>query len=205
MYRLNQWKIKRTGLLTTIFGGLLIGLPAIPLVAQTLPIGAKPCARIFYEEPYNGYVIVPPECPPNAATQRAIEAGRLRDRSSQTNTVPTEPSVSEAANQPVATVTPTNGTINVRVKNNTNALVQYQAIGYTDYVSVEGGKETVLQNIPLPATITFARQDNGFVKVTPMSTSTEGMLEVILNEEAQPLDSNQGTIRIQENGQVLLN
>lgn len=38
----------------------------------------------------------------------------------------------------------------------------------------------------------------------PMSASTEGMLEVTLNEDAQPLDSNQGTLRIQEDGSVLL-
>ncbi|MCU0537648.1 MAG: hypothetical protein MUD14_27495 [Hydrococcus sp. Prado102] len=204
MYKPNQGKNKKNGLLTIIFSGLLIGLPTIPLIAQTLPIGAKPCARIFYEEPYNGYVIVPDECPPNAATQRAREAGQMRDRSSETSTVPT-PSASEADDR-VATVTPTNGTVDVQLKNNTNAVVRYQAIGYSDYLPLEGGEETVLRNIPLPATITFARQDDGFVEIKPVTaTSAEGMLMVDLDEDREPLDSNQGTLRIQEDGTVLLN
>jgi hypothetical protein len=204
MFRLERGKIKKTGLLTTIFSGLLIGLPTIPLLAQTLPIGAKPCARIFYEEPYDDYVIVPEECPPNTATQQALEERRLPAQHGNTSTQTTQPSQPEDRSNVVATVTPTEGTVDVRVKNNTNALVQYQAIGYTEYVSLEGGKETVLRDIPLPATITFARTDDGFVRVMPMSSSTEGILEVTLNEDAQPLDNNQGTLRIQEDGSVLL-
>jgi hypothetical protein len=205
MFRQNKGKIQKPGLLTAIFSGLMIGLPTIPLVAQTTPIGAKPCARIFYEEPYDGYVIVPQECPPNTATQQAIEEGRLPARQSNTSTQTTQPSQPENRSNVVATVTPTDGTVNVRVKNNTNALVQYQAIGSTDYVSIKGGEETVLRNIPLPTTITFARQDDGFVRVMPMSGTTEGTLEVTLNEDAQPLDSTQGTLSIQEDGSVLLN
>jgi hypothetical protein len=215
MSRLNREKIKKTVLLTAVFSVFPIGLPTIPLVAQTLPIGAKPCARIFYEEPYDDYVIVPEECPPNTATQQARETGRLSDRqedaaygsqleqvpdrqADDTYTIPTEQS-----SEPVATVIPAEGTVDVMLKNNTNAVVRYQAVGYTDYLSLEGGAEVLIENVPLPSTVTFARQDDGFVEVKPV-TATDGMLTVNLDEDRTPLDRNQGVLRIRESGQVYL-
>jgi hypothetical protein len=195
--------------LTTIFGGLLIGLPVIPLAvsAQTRPVPSR-CPGVYYEEPWNSTVITPEDCPPNAVTERFLEEGRLPARQADTQTSPerTQQPLPEERSEPVATVIPTEGTLNVRVKNNTNAVVRYQAIGYTDYRPLAGGEETILRNIPLPATIAFARQDDGFVRVTPISSSDqEGMLEVSLDEDATPGDSNQGVLRIQADGQVFLN
>jgi hypothetical protein len=54
-------------------------------------------------------------------------------------------------------------------------------------------------------TVTFVRQDDGFVEVLPVSASKDGVLEVALDEDANPLDSNQGVLRIQRDGQVFLN
>jgi hypothetical protein len=53
--------------------------------------------------------------------------------------------------------------------------------------------------------VTFTRQDDGFVEVMPMSASKDGVLEVGLDEDANPRDSNQGVLRIQKDGQVFLN
>jgi hypothetical protein len=202
----KRFHLKKTGLLNTLFASLFFGVPAIPLAAsaQTRPAPSV-CPGVYYEEPWNNTVITPADCPPNAVTEQFIEEGRLPAQHGNMSAQTAQPSQPEDRSDVIATITPTDGTVDVRVKNNTNALVQYQAIGYTDYVPLEGGEETVLRDVPLPATITFARQDDGFVKVMPISASTEGMLEVTLNEDAQPLDSNQGTLRIQEDGSVLLN
>jgi hypothetical protein len=69
-------------LLGTIFGGLLIGLPAIPYAAMAQQSTPKinPCPRIFYEEPHNNRVMVPQGCPPNAFTQKMGMQGQTQER-----------------------------------------------------------------------------------------------------------------------------
>ncbi|GAX42872.1 hypothetical protein NIES4075_38770 [Tolypothrix sp. NIES-4075] len=69
----NQNNFRKSAkFLSTIFGGLLIGLPAIPhaAIAQQSSPKINPCPRIFYEEPHNSQVMVPQGCPPNAFTQK---------------------------------------------------------------------------------------------------------------------------------------
>lgn len=120
-------------------------------------------------------------------------------------TLPVKPPLPENRSQAVAKVMPMNGNVSVRLKNNTNAIVTYEAVGYTQRRVLPGGQETVLQNLPVPVTVTFVRQDKGFVEILPVSASTDGVLEVGLSEDTSPLDSNQGVLRIQRDGQVFLN
>lgn len=66
-------------------GGLLFGLPAIPIAAraqqQTTP-KINPCPSIFYAEPHNSQVGVPQGCPPNAYTRQQMKAqGQSSDSS----------------------------------------------------------------------------------------------------------------------------
>ncbi|MEH2142462.1 hypothetical protein [Nostoc sp.] len=69
---------KSAELFGAICGGLLISLPVIPqVVAQQSPPKVNPCPRIFYEEPHNNQVVVPPGCPPNALTKRLAAQGLL--------------------------------------------------------------------------------------------------------------------------------
>lgn len=247
MKRPNQMSKKNFRLFGTIFGGLLIGLPAISFPASAAPSPVlNPCPRIYYEEPYNTRNIVPEGCPPNAITQqlraqesnsaelpgrnltpnRIVPAGApttpaqvipapnqpgvaTRATPGVTNppgtaeTLPVKPPLPEQRSQPIASVMLMDGTVNVRLKNNTNALVTYEAIGQTGRRTLPGGEEVVLRNLPVPVTITTVRQDNGLVDVTPVS-SEEGLLEVSLNE-SKDLDDNAGAIRIQKDGQVFLN
>lgn len=195
---------QKAGILGTVFGGLLIGLPTIPVVvsAQTSQV-LNPCPRIYYEEPYNSTRLSPQGCPPNAAT-RMRQGGQVSQQQVETN-IPIQPPSPERSSQAVAKVMPMNGTVNVKVKNNTNAVVTYQAIGQTPRRILPGRQETLLQNLPLPVTVTFVRQDNGFVQVMPMSASKDGVLEVALDEDANPSDNTQGVLRIQKDGQVFLN
>lgn len=203
MRQSNRLKLSKTGLLRTIFGGLLL-VPSIPFVAsaQTSQV-LNPCPRIYYEEPYDSTRIVPEGCPPNAAT-RILRGGQVPQQQVENN-APSQPPLPENRSQAVAKVMPMNGNVDVKVKNNTNDVVTYQAIGQTSRRILPGGQETLLRNLPTPVTVTFVQQDDGFVRVMPMSVSKDGVLEVALDEDANPRDSNQGVLRIQRDGQVFLN
>lgn len=103
------------------------------------------------------------------------------------------------------TVTPTAGKVSVKLKNNTNARISYQAIGYTEPRSLAVGEEIVLQNLPTPVTITAVREDRGVLEIIiPVSGSETEMLAVSLDETTN-FNDNQGVLRIQRNGQVFLN
>lgn len=118
---------------------------------------------------------------------------------------PMQPPLPAERSQPIANITPTNGTVDVRLKNNTNVLITYEAIGYTQRRALLGGEEIILRNLPTPVTITMVRKDDGFLEVIPVRTSEQNLLEVSLDEDATPLDKNQGVLRIQTDGQVFLN
>lgn len=91
----------------------------------------------------------------------------------------------------------------MRLKNNTNALISYEAIGYTERRFLPAGAEATLR-LPTPATIMMLRQDEGLSEVMSMPTSRSGMLAVSL-DETTTLSDNQGVLRIQSDGQVFLN
>lgn len=119
-------------------------------------------------------------------------------------TLPIQPPLPENRSQPVASIMPMNGMADVQLINNTNAIITYEVVGETQRRVLQGGEQAVLRNISLPATITAVRQDDGWLEMIPLR-SEQGMLEVSLDEEATPLDSTQGVLQIQEDGQVYLN
>lgn len=120
-------------------------------------------------------------------------------------TAPLQPPLPENRANPVTQVAVTNGRFDVRVTNKTNALVSYEVIGHTQRRFLQGGETVSLQNIPAPATITFVRQDNGYVEAIPLGDTETGVLNVSLDEDDRPLDDNAGVLRIQSDGQVFLN
>ncbi|NHC35982.1 hypothetical protein [Scytonema millei] len=66
MHNKNRIQPKKVGIVGTIFGGLLIGISAIPLVASAQGSQVlNPCPRIYYEEPFNSTRLAPEGCPPN--------------------------------------------------------------------------------------------------------------------------------------------
>ncbi|MEW6493023.1 MAG: hypothetical protein AB1589_11025 [Cyanobacteriota bacterium] len=221
MKKYQQLIKKNAGLLGTIFGSVLIALPTIPLAASAQSLSSldqvNPCPGIYYEEPFNTTRMVPQGCPPNAATRGVPTRGMVPDRAvlrnQETFTEPLtpapppagvpQPPLPEARSNPIAMVQPANGTVDVTLKNNTNAIVSYEAVGHTQRRFLPGGEGVVLQNLPTPVTITMVRQDEGLIKVIPASPE-QGMLELSLQEETS-LDDNQGALRIQEDGKVFLN
>lgn len=207
IYTHSKKSIKRTG---RLLSGLLIGLPLIPAAAIAAPGNLNPCPRIYYEEPFDSTRAVPQGCPPNAATQRLIEQGNEVPEStdapipSTSAPAPAQPPLPETLEEPIATITTTaNGTVEVRLQNNTNTSIVYEAVGHTDQRSLAGKQEVVLQ-LPIPVTIRMVREDGGFLEVTPIQTAEAGVLSISLSESAT-FGDNQGALRIQEDGQVFLN
>ncbi|MEM9923271.1 MAG: hypothetical protein AAF915_05870 [Cyanobacteria bacterium P01_D01_bin.50] len=199
--------------LKKIVSGFAIVLPLLPLTAYAVPNRPNPkrnpCPKIYYEEPYNNKLIVPVGCTPNAATARWKKTGEAVDQSinvipTTTNVKPVQPPIPENRANAIATIKPMMGKVSVMLKNDTNARISYQALTHTEVRYLEGGEEVILRDIPTPATITMVREDGGLLQVMPMSTESEDMLTVTLDEKTT-FDNNQGVLRIQEDGQVFLN
>ena len=105
-----------------------------------------------------------------------------------------------ADGEPVVTLPETDGEIAVVLKNNTNAAIDYQAIGFTENQTLEGGEEHTMQGLPVPVVIRAARQDDGFVTTEP-TINEDGVLEVTLDEAS---DRNIGVVRIEKDGGVYI-
>ncbi|MEM7714501.1 MAG: hypothetical protein AAF349_13165 [Cyanobacteria bacterium P01_A01_bin.68] len=206
-------RIRKIGTLKKLLSGFAIVLPLLPLTAYAVPNRPNPkrnpCPKIYYEEPYNNKLIVPVGCTPNAATARWKQTGQAVDQSinvvpTTTNVKPIQPPIPENRANAIATIKPMMGKVSVMLKNDTNARISYQALTHTKVRYLEGGEEVILRDIPTPATITMVREDGGLLQVMPMSTKSDEMLSVTLDEKTN-FDNNQGVLRIQEDGQVFLN
>ncbi len=81
--------------------------------------------------------------------------------------------------QAVATVIPQDGKVNVRLVNQTGAVITYQVIGNTKPRSLPGKSYVILQGLPTPVNVTFRRQDGGLLKPTPVPQT--GTLDVSLD------------------------
>jgi|GEM_PF-2603400 len=183
MRKFNRSKNK----LVVICGGLLfVGIPLSSLAQAPLPKPSgvlNPKPSIFNEQLYR------------------------RDRSPINTTepsVPLVPPLPEERSNEIATVTPINGKVSVKLKNTTNTAITYEAIEYTERRTLAAKTEVVLKDLPAPVTITLVRPDNGFIQIAATSSANSGLLEVSLSE-AQALNEQQSAIRIQKNGKVLVN
>lgn len=197
MRKPHQLNHRNTGIIGAICGSLLIVIP-VSSIAQTTPNTAptapsralNPTPSIFNEPPYNrSFTPNPGAIAPTAPNQP---------------TPPIQPPLPEEQGKAIATVTPVEGKVDVRLKNNTNAIIAYEAIEHTQKRVLPAKGEIVLRGLPAPVTITLVRQDNGFIQVIPASSSSSGMLDLSLSE-APSLNEQQGTIRIQKNGNVFVN
>ena len=105
---------------------------------------------------------------------------------------------------PSTTIALVNGTVNVRLVNDTAANVTYQVIGDTAPRSLQGKSYVTLQGLRAPVTVTFEREDGGQLIVTPQPSSESGSLEVRFNE-ATNAAQGRSAMRIEQNGSVFLN
>jgi hypothetical protein len=105
---------------------------------------------------------------------------------------------------PSTTIALANGTVNIRLENDTAANVTYQVIGDTAPRSLQGKSYVTLQGLQAPVTVTFEREDGGQLIVTPQPSSESGSLEVRF-KEATNAAQGRSTMRIERNGSVFLN
>ena len=189
----NQLRHKNAGLAGAIFGSLLIGLSSTAALAA-------PVSHVLAEAPTIPVQVAPTPSMPGVATYGSTPS----NPPGTPRTLPVQPPLPENRSQPIAMVMPMEGKVNVKLKNNTNAVISYEALGSTQRRFLRGGEKTVLRNLPTPVTVTLVRQDKGLLKVIPISNSQPGMLQVSL-DEAKHLSDSQGVLRIQKDGEVFLN
>lgn len=103
----------------------------------------------------------------------------------------------------IARVIPIAGKVNVRVRNNVGTQIVFEAAGYTFPNALSGGQSITIHDLPTPVTVKISRADGGLMKVHPLQTLQPGILDVEI-DEASPLSDDSGTMRIQSNGQVVL-
>lgn len=109
----------------------------------------------------------------------------------------------EQLQPPSATITPVNGLVNVRLINATQARITFQVLGETSPRSLLGRSETTLLSLKTPVNLTFYRQDDGLLQVSPLATASPGELEVVFRETTD-LSIDKRTMNIQETGNVYL-
>lgn len=207
--RLN---FKTAGILT-LLSSIAIGIPLIPTKtpAQTVAI----CPGLYYEEPWEDILEPPYGCPANEAVLD-IEDEEIviidedlvyEEDIALPPTTREVPPLPEVRSDIITTIEPYNGQVEVILDNNTNSIVSYQILGHTGQRWLEDGEQAVLRNVPVPVTITMVREDGGLLQVTPSPAdewAESNNLHVTLDEDLT-LDATKGVLRIQSDGNVLLN
>lgn len=188
-----------------ILGSLILTGAIVP-AAKTQTTEVFSCPGIYYEEPYNSRLIVPQGCPPNARTEQELEEPGISPELTPSSTdLPTSqtPPLPEERSEPIATIMPSDGQVGVKLKNDTNVSINYEVVGHTQRRALQPGEAVMLQNLPVPVTITVERQDDGLLNIIPQS-SESAMLELTLDENPN-FDDTQGVLRIREDGKVFVN
>ncbi|NEQ20891.1 MAG: hypothetical protein F6K28_17005 [Microcoleus sp. SIO2G3] len=168
-----------------IFGSLLLGVSAIPLASQAIPVPqVNPCLSLS------------PEALANQG--RGNIAGE-----NCTVVAQATPPLPEELQPPSATVVLVDGTVNIRLVNQTYTDITYQVVGDTEPRTLSGRDDVTLRTLKAPVTVTFQRPDRGLLLVSP-EASEAGSLEVTLTETTD-LDVDKSAMTIQETGDVFLN
>ena len=105
---------------------------------------------------------------------------------------------------PGARVTPTAGTVAIKLVNTTNAIINYQVVGVTQPRTLGEQSEILLNNLKAPLTLTYQRPDGGLLLVRPQATAMQGMLQVSFGATTD-LGVDTKSMEVQEDGKVILN
>lgn len=109
----------------------------------------------------------------------------------------------ESLRSAIATFTPVNNQVTVELKNETGATLTYEVLGITDQRLLLANESVTLQNLPLTATLTAVRQDNGLIDITA-AAATPGTVEISITQEFN-FDDTQGVITLDANGRIFAN
>lgn len=177
-------------------------LSAISLICGSLLLASVPLSSIAQTpQPTPNRGLNPK---PSIFNEQLYKRDRIPTNNNATPSLPLSPPLPEESSDAISTVMPINGKVSVKLKNNTNTAITYEAIGYTERRNLAGKGEIVLKNLPAPVTITLVRPDNGFIQIAATSVANSGLLEVSLSE-GQALNDRQSALRIQQSGKVLVN
>ncbi len=106
---------------------------------------------------------------------------------------------------PIAILSPTNGSVEVKLSNKTGADIVYQVIGDTQVRVLSGRSDVTLQDLKLPTNIAFYRRDRGFLLVSPkVPTVALNTIELTLTETTD-FATDKTALSIESNGEVYLN
>jgi hypothetical protein len=106
---------------------------------------------------------------------------------------------------PIATLTPNQGTVGVKLINKTGADIVYQVIGDTRVRTLQGRSEITLQALRTPVSLSFYRRDRGFLLVKPVvPTTATSTIELTLTETTD-FAIDKTALTIEPDGEVYLN
>ena len=105
---------------------------------------------------------------------------------------------------PNVDVDPIKDQISIKLVNDINAPVSYQAIEGTEPRILPPLSEITLQGLKAPVNLTFYRDDGGLIQAIPDETSMSQMLELTF-KETESLAADDLTLRIDQDGNVSIN
>jgi hypothetical protein len=157
-------------------------MPAVP--ASTAQLNPSP--SIFNEPPFN-----------RAPRSQTTAAPASTPSAVPDSTTPEQP--------PDTAITPVNSKVNIRFVNETGAAIDYEVVGQTQARTLAGRSEMALQDLTVPTTLAFRRQDKGFLLVTLQENNpTPGTLTLSVRETAD-FTADRTSLYIDQSGNVFLN
>jgi hypothetical protein len=168
---------------------------AVPIQVPTPEPVSPPSDAIPIEVP-----VPQPVSPPPTTTPPPRPMPPSRPLPPTNNTTPPLP---EQVQDTVATLTPVNGLVSVKLINRTLATINYEIIGDTTLRTLPGKSEVTLRELPTPTNVTFRRTDGGFLLIQA-TVNEEGILELNMRE-TNVFDFDRTTLSIEENGSAFLN
>lgn len=103
----------------------------------------------------------------------------------------------------VAKVTPIAGHVNVRLHNDIGDQIVVEVPGYLEPRSLGRGADLAV-DVPTPATLKISRANGQLLKIDSTGTQARSNCLTVTIEEASPLSDDSGILRIEPNGQVVL-
>lgn len=103
------------------------------------------------------------------------------------------------------------GSVSVRLVNNTTEAIAYEALGDTEPRSLEADGEIVLQNIQVPATVSFSykdiqknRQTRAGLTEAELQADTSGEMLNVVVSPTDELDSDVSVLTVESSGRVFV-
>jgi hypothetical protein len=123
--------------------------------------------------------------------------------------VPSQPAVAQELPPPVTMAAPKNGRLTVRLVNQTNATITYQAVGDTNLRDLAKGATANLLNLRTPINLTFSYRDvitnfddqEALIQAIVINDPQTGILEVTLQPTINP-QLGKAVVSVDANGAV---